>query len=623
MPAQHSSSVVQIGEWTVHPALDSISRGAETQKLEPRMMRLLMCLADSAGEVVSVDRLLNEVWAGVVVGSASVYKAVSQLRKLLGDADLKPTYIATIPRKGYRLIATVQRGTLPAETFRAPVMPGRPATLRRVWFVAGALVILTLVATYFLIDMGKLSKNEVTVSRITSDKSIAVLPFVDMSEKHDEEYFADGMSEELINTLAKVPELHVPARTSSFYFKGKQTTIPEIAKALGVANVLEGSVRKSGNTLRITAQLIRVDNGYHVWSTSFDRPLGDIFQIQDEIANAVVRALRASLGTSASIPSDDTSNSTSYDLYLRADSAYRRSNKKEDYQKIVEELQDAIRIDPSFARGWALLSRTLSTMAGYSFVEPAKGFEDARHAALKALELKPTEPVGHLALAKILYLHDWNWEGADEETQKALTANPNDPGSLYMAGILASILGHADKAWHYAKRATDIDPLNFTHFDILGEYSMDAGHFKEAQKALRRAQELNPSYLSAHWSLGQALLLDRKTSEALAEFERESEGDFRIAGRALSYHALGRTADALEALHHLESLVEQSRRGFFLVAEIYAFRGDRDQAFAWLARAYEQRETLCGSVKLDPLLNNVRSDPRYKAFLKKMNLPEG
>jgi adenylate cyclase len=303
-----------------------------------------------------------------------------------------------------------------------------------------------------------------------NDKSIAVLPFVDMSEKKDQEYFSDGLSEELIDMLTKVPDLRVPARTSSFYFKGKQTTIGDIGKVLDVTYVLEGSVRKSGNTLRITAQLIRVDNGYHVWSKSFDRPLGDIFQIQDDISNAVVSALKVSLGASSSIPSDETSNSTAYDLFLRADSAYRLSNKKEDYQEIVEELQEAIRIDPRFARAWALLSRTLSTMAGYSFIEPTKGFEDARHAALTALELNPNEIAGHLALAKVLYLHDWNWERANGETQKALAIKPNDPENLGMAGVLASILGHADEALQYSKRASDIDPLNFSNFDILGEY---------------------------------------------------------------------------------------------------------------------------------------------------------
>ncbi len=647
----------RVGDLEVDVGKAEVTRGDEKIALPKLSFDMLCALINAAPAIVTNDELLSQVWPGLQVSPESVSQCVKRLRSAIGDDSQQPRYILGVRGRGYRLIPVPERLTesrppttsdavnLSIDTPSLTMADGPTSQFPKLkrskhW---RALLILGIAAVTGLVGLAiravvvrthglpsSTTNVPVTVAPSlagatpipVSKYSIAVLPFVDMSEKKDQEYFADGLSEELIDMLTQVPELRVPARTSSFYFKGKQTTIADIAKVLGVAYVLEGSVRKSGNTLRITAQLIRVDNGYHMWSTSFDRQLGDIFQIQDDISNAVVSALKVSLGGSASISSDETSNATAYDLFLRADSAYRLSNKSEDYQRIVEELQEAIRIDPSFARAWALLSRTLSTMAGYSFTEPTQGFEDARHAALKALELNPNEIAGHLALAKILYLHDWNWERANGETQKALAIKPNDPANLGMAGVLASILGHADEALQYAKMASDIDPLNFGNLDILGEYFMNAGYFKEAQEAFRRAQSLNPSYLSAHWSLGEALLLDGKTAEALAEFEREGDDDFRVAGRALAYYALGRTADALEALRHLESLVEQSRHDFFFVAQIYAFRGERDQAFAWLTRAYEQRETTCGSVKLDPLLKSLRSDPRYKAFLKKMNLPE-
>src|SRR5271165_6863390 len=202
-------------------------------------MRLLLFLANSAGEIVSVDRLLTEVWGGVVVGSASVYEAVSQLRKLLGDVGPKPTYIATVPRKGYRLIAAVQRAAVAADTSQASVMPARPATPYRVWAVAAALVILALAAAYFLMDRGMFSRREITVTGAPfSDKSIAVLPFVDMSEKHDEEYFADGMAEEIIDLLVRIPGLKVIGRTSSFQYKGKTGDLRRIGTQLGVAYLL-------------------------------------------------------------------------------------------------------------------------------------------------------------------------------------------------------------------------------------------------------------------------------------------------------------------------------------------------------------------------------------------------
>jgi TolB-like protein/Flp pilus assembly protein TadD len=453
---------------------------------------------------------------------------------------------------------------------------------------------------------------------VITDKSIAVLPFVDMSEKKDQGYFSDGLSEELIDMLTKVPELKVPARTSSFYFKGKQVTIAEIAKALGVANVLEGSVRKSGNKLRITAQLIRVDNGYHLWSETYDRNNGDIFQIQDDISNAVVSALKVSLGALA--PPRTTPNKDAYDLYLLAQSSYGQANSKEDYQKIVEELKEAIRLDPSFSRAWAFLSSTTATLAGYQYIDPTRGFNDARSAAIKAIELNPNASEGHRALAKVLYLHDWEWRQAEAEVNAARSLAPDDPANLTFASIIAGILGNANAAVRFITQAVEKDPLSSDRWDQLGQDQMRAGNFDDAVAAFRRAQALQPSYSNAHWNLGTALLLGGKAADALAEFEREPEEEDRIPGRALAYYTTGRTADADAALRKAEPLL--IRFGGYTLAQLYAFRGERDQAFAWLARSYQQRETDCGAMKLDPLLKNLRSDPRYKAFLRKMNLPE-
>jgi len=504
----------------------------------------------------------------------------------------------------------------------APNIGGRSAIPRSVWGIAAAVVVLALVAGYFVVDKGWRSMSATAkheTASVISDKSIAVLPFVDMSEKQDQEYFSDGLSEELIDMLTKVPDLKVPARTSSFYFKDKRTTIGDIAKALGVSHVLEGSVRKSGRKLRITAQLIRVEGGYHVWSQTYDRDTGDIFQIQDDISSAVVSALKVSLGAQGPPHNNVTPNKDAYDLYLLAQSRYEGANSHEAYQEIIGDLQEAIRLDPSFGRAWAFLSGTLSTMAGYRFIDPTKGFDDARSAALKAIELSPSVADGHRALAKILYLHDWEWQQANQEMQQALTIAPDDPRNLTAAGIIANILGSAKLAVQYSTRAVAKDPLSSTRWEQLGQNQMGAGHLVEAVVAFRRSQELNPSYLNAHWNLGTALLLTGNATDALAEFERESDDDNRVIGRALAYFALGRSVDADIALRKLEMLAGPGDA--YGVAQIHAYRGERDQAFVWLTRAYEQREPDCAMVKLDPLFKSLHTDERYKAFLKKMNLP--
>jgi len=259
-------------------------------------MRLLLCLAEHAGEVVSIDDLLNQVWSGVIVSQDSVYQSVASLRRLLGDDPKQPSYIATAPRLGYRLVAPVSPwADQPIPTPNAPTPPGPRHRATFGWTTGAALCLALVVA--FLFYGGVASNNRSASPAVASQplQSIAVLPFLDLTEGMKQEEFADGMTEELIDKLSKVPGLRVPPPTSSFYFKGKQRTITDIAKTLGVTHVLDGSVRKSGGRLRVAARLIRADNGYVVWSETYDRPFDDILTIQDDIAGEVTKALRASI----------------------------------------------------------------------------------------------------------------------------------------------------------------------------------------------------------------------------------------------------------------------------------------------------------------------------------------
>jgi transcriptional activator of cad operon len=274
-------------------------------RVEVRTMRLLLCLAEHPGEVVSVDDLLNQVWSDVTVSPDSVYQAVASLRRLLGDDPRQPTYIATVPRLGYRLVATVSEWADPSTTDQSITPPNSPATAASTpgphfkfsLFAGTALcLVLVLIALQF---RGKVANKNHSASPAIATQpqnSIAVLPFLDLTEGMKEEEFADGMTEELIDKLSKIPGLRVPSPTSSFYFKGKQITVAEIAKALGVAYVLDGSVRKSGARLRVAARLIRADNGYVAWSETYDRPFNDILMVQDDIAGEVTKALRTSIG---------------------------------------------------------------------------------------------------------------------------------------------------------------------------------------------------------------------------------------------------------------------------------------------------------------------------------------
>jgi transcriptional activator of cad operon len=307
-----NTTVVRIGDWTVSSNSDQISRDGETARLEARSLRLLLYLAEHAGEVVSIDELLNNVWAGVTVSPDSVYQAVTTLRRTLGDDPKRPQYIATVPRLGYRMVAKVTPSVdhVLGETGPEPHASSSDLTLAKThrsfakpisqsWIHAGIGVALCLILaiSFLLLRARAVTNNHTTApdhAPLLAD-SIAVLPFLDLTDKMNEEPFADGMTEELIDKFSSVPGLKVPGATSSFYFKGKQIPVADIAKTLGVSYVLDGSVRKSGPMLRVAARLIRADSGYVVWSETYDRPFKDKIWVQDDIASEVTKALRASI----------------------------------------------------------------------------------------------------------------------------------------------------------------------------------------------------------------------------------------------------------------------------------------------------------------------------------------
>jgi transcriptional activator of cad operon len=304
--ARSSRGRLRVGDWVVYPIADQMSRGGTTIRVEARTMRLLLCLVDRAGEVVSIDDLLNEVWTGVIVTSDSVYQAVTSLRRLLGDDPKQPTYIATVPRRGYRLIATVDTsvdgamscGDVPttfvdtSKTQRSGVPKIWRGRAVRISLVIGAFLFLCgAVSAYLFTRDGSPAQAVASAPLARNSRSIAVLPFLDLTDAMSEEPFADGMTEELIDKLSKFPGMQVSAPTSSFYYKDKQVPVADIARSLGVAYILDGSVRTSGTTMRVAARLVRAGDGFVVWSATYDRPLGHKLEVQDEIASEAANAL--------------------------------------------------------------------------------------------------------------------------------------------------------------------------------------------------------------------------------------------------------------------------------------------------------------------------------------------
>jgi len=532
--------------------------------------------------------------------------------------------------------------TATVEMLLAGLAPGVDSGKRRVvpsiaTWVAVLLVASAVTLAYIVADKFWLSKRVMTErpaatvatvapaspapAAAVSEKSVAVLPFVDMSEKKDQEYFSDGLSEELIDMLTKIPDLRVPARTSSFYFKGKSEDIPTIARRLMVAHVLEGSVRKSGMNLRITVQLVRADNGYHLWSQTYDRKLDDIFKVQDEIAGAVVSALKVSLLDSSPLKVATPKNTEAYTLYLQGHAIHVNAGNKAQLDSAAEYMRRAIKADPTFAEAWAGLANVLANEVTYNYVRTDAVAAEIRRAADQALALDPNLSVAHRANGAIYKAIDWNWEAAAAEFQKAYDLDPTDASNAKTLGdLLLDLHGESDTTLALLKKAIDLDPVNSACYTSIGVYYMETDKLPEAETAYRKALDLLPTGPGFHGNLAQLLLLRGEAAAALAEFQRDSDENLQRQGAAMAYFALGRRAEANAALSEMKRMDATTNASG--IAEALAYRRESDQAFAWLDRAYQQRDTYLEQIKFDPFLKSLHGDPRWKAFLRKMKLPE-
>jgi TolB-like protein/tetratricopeptide (TPR) repeat protein len=592
-------------------ALASKHVGKEVERASSKGRPIIVLRTDTAPLTLTFEYFLSESqWIDVGTGgiAAATIKLVEAVRTHLHSPVTREPNVSVVNR------ATA---------------PPRPR-----WIVAAGAFVVALVLAYFAVDKVWLSKRESAEKPVTAmasaatvsapptpaipAKSVAVLPFVDMSEKKDQEYFSDGLSEELIDMLTRIPELHVPARTSSFYFKGKQTTITEIAKKLGVTHVLEGSVRKNGRIIRITVQLIRADTSYHVWSKTYDRTLDDIFKIQDEIAGAVVSALRTSLSTNAVHDTPKSLNADSYALLMQAQYFLLRQT-RDDQHKAFEYYQRAVDSDPMSAAAWAGLSRVTANLHSLGELPWKKAFGDALQFAERAVALDPQLTEAHIALGKVYLNLGHDYAAAKREIDKARALDPENNVVLFWMSSAALAAGDLANAEEFAQQASAKDPLDGETYMMLGQAYYCEGRFSEAEDSYRKALDLIPARPALHSTLGLVLLARGKHEEALQEITRETdlgEQDTALAG---TYQILGRTADARSALAQLEA--ERGNSDAYSIAQIYALRGDRERTFLWLDRAYQQHEYFM-QMKVDPWFSSVRGDPRYKALLRKNNLPE-
>jgi TolB-like protein/Flp pilus assembly protein TadD len=472
--------------------------------------------------------------------------------------------------------------------------------------VLGVAVVLLLTDRFVL----RQSVNKETPPAIP-DKSIAVLPFVNMSDDKANEYFSDGISEELLNLLAKIPNLQVTARTSSFSFKGKEIGIPEIAKTLHVAHILEGSVRKSGNQVRISAQLIRTANDAQLWSQTYDRQLDDIFKTQDEIAAAVVEQLRIKLLGAA--PRVKPVDPKAYPLILQAQALTDQSSAK-GLAQAVEVLQQALALAPNESRVWSGLARAYMNQTLFGLRPVAEGVQLTKEAANKALELDPENGMAHGSLSRSAADFEYDLPTAARHLQQMLAAEPGDLTAINTVAVVMTEIGRTDEALPLFEYRLAHDPANPIAYNNLGDARYAAKQWDAAIESYRAALRLSPEFAGARAAIGDALLLGKRDAvAALKEFELESDEAQRMQGAPLALHALGRTQEADTATKAFLEKYGNKYPGY--IATIYAYRGQVDLAFEFLNRAADLRAPDISRVLSEPLFDSLHGDPRWLQFL--------
>jgi TolB-like protein/DNA-binding winged helix-turn-helix (wHTH) protein/Tfp pilus assembly protein PilF len=627
VPAQ----VLKVGEWSVEPAVGEISSGGRITKLDPLTMRLLLFFAANSGRVIALQELLDAVWPNVVVTPQSVYNTVAHLRRTLGDLAEAPTYIENIPRKGYRLIASVENRMVerravprspPPENLPPP--PGTPVSAPRparsrltepkilAALIAAVLVLIGVGLVPVLMHAGPFASRSASSESDTAH-SIAVMPFKDLTEAKDREYLAEGLAEEIGSVLSRLPTLRVIGRASAF--ASRADTVPDIARKLHVDHVLEGSVQSSARGVRITAALIRTDGGQYLWSRTYDRATDDYFSVEDEIARDVASALTNTALPPSRSASACGQNGEAYNLLLQGRYLGRLDTRVE-RERSIDLYQQAVALEPNCARAWAWLSTAYGVQTANGWAEPDSGYQRAREAAEHALRLDPREADAHAALAYVEEYHDWNWSGAEAELKRALALNAGDVRVLNMSGHVAVDLGQIDRAIALYRRAVAVDPLSPGALGGLAGALWGRGSPSEAEAVYRQAARLTSA--KSHTWIGLILLDRGDKAGALAEIEQEPDLSLRLMGLGIVQNALGNRAASDQAV---AELVEKFPNHLTEIAQVYARRGEPDAAFQWLERAFTRRDSGLLWLKINVSLRPLHADPRYDALLRRMGLP--
>jgi TolB-like protein len=578
--AEGTSPVYRFGPFVLDVTDRSLKRDGVPVPLTPKLFDLLVALVEGAGRLVEKDALLKKVWPDVAVEEGNLTKGVFSLRQLL-DSDDSSRYIETIPKRGYRFVAPViAAAATPAGALPQGVSPETPV-----------------------------------------ENSIAVMPFTDMSAARDHEFFCEGMSEEIINALGRVSALRVASYTSSLRFKGKALDTATIGRDLNVSWLLEGSVRKSGEMIRIAVQLVRASDGFSAWSGRFDRRLDDIFSVQDDIAGMITQTLIPRVAkTAAPLVTSKTSNNEAYSLFLEGRYLWNKRPGDVVWQAL-ERFERAVAIDPHFAPAYAALAGVYGTLGAWEsgLLPPAEALARAKTAAARALELDPQLAAGHTAVGYTRLHFDWNADAACREFDEAIMLNPAWVDAHHWHSHALCAAARFTDSLAACHRIVELDPLNpLMHAHVAWHYYM-ARDFGEALAQSERVIRVEPGFHWGHFFAGWALERLGRGGEAVTALKKSvecsSNSPVMLAGLGHALAVVGDRRDALRVVRDLQRM--RGDKGLFAyeLAVIHAALGDQDAAFKWLALAVEERSGWIAYLRVDPRLDHLHTDPRFTRLI--------
>ena len=623
----------QVAHWLVQPRLGTITGGDKAVRLEPKVMHVLVCLAEQSGNVVDKEQLIRTVWPDTFVSDDVLTKCISELRKSFDDDARDPRFIQTIPKVGYRLVAPVtlaqslasslpfQEATAESKPTSQAIMPKTFSAQSRVWLTAAVLALLAIFVYFLWLH----SRSKTATGSRTM---LAVLPFQNLSGNADQDYFSDGMTEELITRLGRLQpqKLGVIARTSSMTFKGSSKRVDEIGRQLGVDYVVEGSVRREGDRVRISAQLIQAKDQTHIWAEDYDRDVSHILQLQAEVAQAIVQEISRDLLAPTGPPAIPPAvNPQVHEAYLRGRFFWNKGT-EEGYRTALQNFEQAMLRDPNYATAYAGRADTYNMLGYWMMAPPKEVFPLARANALKALELDPSLPEAHAALAYVKFEYDWDWQAAGQAFKRALELNPNSSVTHLWYGIYLGDQGRMEDAEREITAARTLDPLSLHVNMVFAAMLYMERKYDEAIGHLQKIVELDPGFQPSYHLL--AALYEEK-----GQFPQGVEQSLRgltLAGYSPS--ALEQLKDAFNAggmqaylRKEIELLEQQARHSYVspvLIAMDYSSLHEKNRAFEWLEKAYQERSGWLLELKIDPVWDPLRSDPRLQDLMRRVGIPQ-